>query len=459
MMVASLLLSSALLVPPYAGDLDIGFGNGGKIGFRSDYGHLAMQPDGKVLQAEVDRSYHRETDRTIYSIQVSRHAPNLDPAIKDFHIDYSFGGSQGVLLQYWEPREFPRPSVSQLLIDSGGGVFVIGTLGHVQSEYDDNWVRSTGFAIHLNGNGSIDESFGKKGYAELKTGSDAITNADRAELTADGGLVIFGRNRAKDEKRGVAFKLDRRGHVKKRVLSEPIFSQKDDTSISGALLSDGRYVFAGAHFFGIAYSSVVGAYRRVGFKAQVLLSSGKVDTSFGEHGSAEIDLGENFCTPGKVLPGKDGSITLLGACSDFNFYGGGNISAVRLKANGGLDPTFGNQGILVSSLWTGGHWGSLTYNPQPSGLIDPSGKLIVVDREPRAIPPEGREMVRVLARFNSDGAFDLSFGSGGTVRFESGDGWAHNNGVLRLVGDRLQVVLEGGQSEAAIYQFLMTNAQ
>ena len=97
MKVASLLLSSAvLLTPPHAGDLDLGFGNGGKIGFSSDYGLLALQPDGKVLQAEVDRSYHREIDQTIYSIEVSRHSPDPNPAIKDFHIDYSFGGSEGV---------------------------------------------------------------------------------------------------------------------------------------------------------------------------------------------------------------------------------------------------------------------------------------------------------------------------------------------------------------------------
>jgi uncharacterized delta-60 repeat protein len=73
-------------------------------------------------------------------------------------------------------------------------------------------------------------------------------------------------------------------------------------------------------------------------------------------------------------------------------------------APGDFDPTFGGDGLVVSNVGTEDRANAM--------VLQPDGKIVVAgrSREGRSFPDYA------LVRYNTDGSFDTSFGTGGKVR-------------------------------------------
>jgi uncharacterized delta-60 repeat protein len=148
-----------------------------------------------------------------------------------------------------------------------------------------------------------------------------------------------------------------------------------------------------AQLFGVAVQSngdVVAAGQSTAGSAIVerLTSSGQPDPSFGSGGQATGPAG----TARAVAIQPDGKIVFAGTS-------GGSMFVERLNTNGTEDSSFGVQHAFGGSAVANGV------------AIQPDGKIVIAG----SVNPIDTRIA--LARFNSNGAVDTTFGSGGTDVF------------------------------------------
>jgi uncharacterized delta-60 repeat protein len=132
-------------------------------------------------------------------------------------------------------------------------------------------------------------------------------------------------------------------------------------------------------------------------------SAGVLDTTFGTNGTTLTTVtGLNVAVADfAVLP--NGDILVLGTGTvDID---GGTVVLARYKSNGKLDKTFGSEGILTTV--TGG-----TDDVATTLLLQPNGQFVVGAFQ-GASSNKGTGAGTQLVRYNSDGALDTTFGTGG----------------------------------------------
>jgi uncharacterized delta-60 repeat protein len=138
-----------------------------------------------------------------------------------------------------------------------------------------------------------------------------------------------------------------------------------------------------------------------------LTASGRLDPTFGGNsGNGEVILPANPSTPGvreifATAVQADGKIVLAGsdatAVTDFT---SGQLT--RLNADGTLDTTFGNAGMVA-----------ITSGLTPGGLtIQANGQILVPGSGP--LPADPALSTAAVARYSADGSPDSSFGNGTT---------------------------------------------
>lgn len=165
------------------------------------------------------------------------------------------------------------------------------------------------------------------------------------------------------------------------------------TAASGnaaVLQSDGKLIVAG-----MASSYSTGDV----FALARYNSDGTLDAKFGSGGLVATPL-STFTQGGAqaVALQGDGKIVLTGTVMD---QGGTAFGVARYNSDGSLDTTFGLDGLAIAPFY---YWESAT----PSGLaVQPDGKIVVAGTAAAQV---------TLARFNSDGTLDASFGSGGEAQ-------------------------------------------
>ncbi len=156
-----------------------------------------------------------------------------------------------------------------------------------------------------------------------------------------------------------------------------------------------------------------------------------LDATFGNGGYASVPLeytsSANFPDV-KVQP--DGKIVAVAASQ----VSGATWAVSRSNADGTLDTSFGTNGTVVTTF-AGSSGG------EANGLaIQPDGKIVVVGivNQPGTFDAWG------IARYNTDGTLDTTFGSGGLVlmKFTGEAGWLYDAATLSngdiLVGGMLQ---------------------
>jgi uncharacterized delta-60 repeat protein len=127
-------------------------------------------------------------------------------------------------------------------------------------------------------------------------------------------------------------------------------------------------------------------------------SDGTLDASFGSGGLVATPL-STFTYGGAqaVALQGDGKIVVAGTVDQ----GGQVFGVARYNSDGSLDTTFGVDGLAIAPFY---YWEQAA----ASGVaVQPDGKIVVAGT--------GAALV-TLARFNSDGTLDSSFGSGGEAQ-------------------------------------------
>jgi uncharacterized delta-60 repeat protein len=144
-------------------------------------------------------------------------------------------------------------------------------------------------------------------------------------------------------------------------------------------------------------------------------ADGSLDPSFGSGGEAAIQMGTGG-TPLTLLIAMalqpDGKIVVGGYASDASEHQ--QFVVARLNTDGSLDSTFGTGGVVAQQLGAG----ATPFSSATAIALQPDGKILVAGGASNA---SGKSQV-LVARLNTNGGFDASFGGTGTIIQQLGSG-------------------------------------
>ena len=238
--------------------------------------------------------------------------------------------------------------------------------------------------------GDLDPSFGNHGRVVTDLGG--IEFAKSAALQADGRIVVAGFTGAG---KLLLVRYDSDGTLDASFgTGGTVLTTIGSGGGAGALAlqTDGKMVAAGAASVGGSGRIAVARYD----------ASGTLDPTFGSGGTVTTAVGDSANANAVVIQ-PDGSIVAAGYSTTAGHY---DFALVRYDASGALDPTFGTGGIVATDLGVDALANAM--------VLQPDGRLIVGGFSASSPGnPSGEHFA--LARYAADGSLDPSFGSGGTI--------------------------------------------
>lgn len=407
---------SPLLVLAATGDLDHSFGVGGKVvtdvaGYTSEVGNdVAVQPDGKII---VAGSAVNSTNGTSDFV-VIRYNP-------DGSLDMSFGIDGKVLTDFSNSND----SAFAIALQVDGRIIVAGTAS--TSGLPPNFAVAR---YDLNGN--LDPSFSTDGRTTIvfnrgnkKTGPITHSIVRDLAIQFDGRIVLAG---DVDAKFGLArLNSDSSLDTDFGVNGKMIVSLSGGTGGSAAYTvaiqtvdSEQRIVAAGY----VATRSGVIDFGVARFKA-----NGTLDNTFDGDGKVITDFAGGEDSIKDIVIDASNRIVAAGTCGSINF------ALTRYNTDGTLDINFDGDGKVSTDFF-----GSL--DAGETVAIQPDGKIIVA-----GVARNVSNSDFALARYNSDGTPDSSFGNNGKLTTDfSGQGDAAR--ALAMQPDN-KIVLVGITTTAA----------
>ncbi len=271
-------------------------------------------------------------------------------------------------------------------IQSDGKIVVAG--------YSSNGTNDDFALARFNSNGSLDTAFDTDGKATTVIGS-GYDQAFAVAIQSDGKIVVagFSHNVTHNDFALVRYNsdgsLDTTFDTDGKVTTD-IGASSDDVANSIAIQSDGKIVIAGASHNGANYDFALARYN----------SNGSLDTTFDADGkvTTAIGIGTDFITA--IAIQSDGKIVVAGISNS----GGTNddFALARYNSNGSLDTTFDADGKATTAI--GG------YDNARGLAIQSDGKIVVAGSS-----SNGTDDDFMLARYNSNGSLDTTFDADGIV--------------------------------------------
>ena len=403
---------------PSAGMLDPTFGQGGLVttNFGTFYpgdpfgsadsidgNHsMAVQPDGKIVAAGSTQNAS-----TVVDFAVARYNADgsLDPS-------FGTGGLATVSLSSSQDSCLGMALQPDGKIVMAGWTYQGGTRG-----FDFGVVR-------LNSNGSLDTTFGTGGLVIIDFGSTADF-CDDVALQADGSIVVAGSSfQANTGWDFAVARLNSNGGLDATFGTggrATIDFGGSEECYSMALQPDGRIILAGrsdSNNFAVAR----------------LNGDGSPDTSFGTGGLVTGNYGLSYGEWDSVALQADGKVVLSGYTVE-NGPTGWDFAVGRLNSDGSPDTSFGTAGLETIDFGSTNDLGA-------SIAIQADAKIVVAGYAEQASSAADF----AVARLNSDGSPDASFGTDGLMTIGFGEGYDYGSSVA-LQADGSIVV--GGTSYQA----------
>lgn len=259
--------------------------------------------------------------------------------------------------------------------------------------------------------GDLDFSFSNDGKAffDLAPGSD---ESYATAVQADGKILMAGNSVTGSNSDFSLLRLNEDGQLdvtfgtNGKVISS--FGSNSEYSRSIVVQSDGKIVIGGFRRNSWNYDFVLIRY----------LPNGQIDNSFGINGIAINDLGgDDRLYDLKILP--DGRFLAVGYSE--NISGQSDVAVLKYQTNGSLDNSFGVNGKVFLSVGTSSDFG-YTLALQADGRFIISGYYVVTSINHDIF----------VARYNSNGTLDSSFGVNGisVIQISAGKDEIYSSAVL-----------------------------
>lgn len=388
-----------------AGNLDMSFGNGGivkqDITGNNDYGFAsAIQTDGKILVA----GFGNIDTLTYNDFVILRYQANGN-------LDSSFGINGLVKTDLSGGHDDQAMSIC---LQSDGKILVAGR-SLISNAYD--------FAVarYLT-NGTLDSTF--DGDGKVITDLGGINDYGNCiRMQADGKIVLTGFSNAAGINRLTTVRYLSNGSLDSTFDNDGVvLTQVGQVYIDGQSMSiqpDGKIVAcATTKFPGNEYDVLIVRYN----------SDGSLDQSFDNDGIVTADVCYHDDAYALAIQ-NDGKILVVGSSYDtVNITMGKNVMLMRFQSNGSVDSSFGIQGKVFTEVSNQADFAN-------GVAIQSNGKIVVVGRS-----ADGVSIFSIiLVRYLSDGNLDNSYGTGGIVTTNLGNGHEYGQSICLQADGRIVV--------------------
>jgi uncharacterized delta-60 repeat protein len=169
-------------------------------------------------------------------------------------------------------------------------------------------------------------------------------------------------------------------------------------------------------------------------------SEGGMDSTFGTNGITTISVGTFPLDCSAITLQSDGKVLITGSVELDGNNGSNDLLVVRLNQNGTLDNSFNQTGIKLIE------YAPQTYNYGIAILVQPDGKIVI-----------GEELYTDssligIVRLKTDGTFDSTFNNTGTLPY--GKSYYGNFGYALALGNQGRIYF-GGSSYDSLFQTQM----
>jgi len=281
------------------------------------------------------------------------------------------------------------------------------------------------------------------GDLDLRFGNGGVVTTDFSQtddlafgvaVQPDGKIVVSGQSGIYPDLHSALARYNRNGRLDstfgtggKVVVT---FDSSSDYLYAPVIQSDGKIVAAGST-------------RGTAFLLARFNADGSLDQTFGNNGSVVTTFGDPTAAAKAVVLRADGKIIVVGVSGAGPYSELNDFALARYNSDGSLDPTFGSGGKVITHFPGVDNTGSSA----TSAALQPDGKLVVGghyknEREPHQF---------ALARYNSNGTLDSTFGQAGKVMTRIGLGDAYSFGIALQSNGR--IVLAGYSATTLDHDF------
>ena len=289
---------------------------------------------------------------------------------------------------------------------SGSVTFQVRLDATAASSYSGNVVinnndaNEASFDFPLNGNvfvplsGSLDATFGTGGYTTTSFGSNGQHYGRAVAVQTDGKIVLAGSafTGTADDFAIVRYNVD--GSLDSSFgssgkVTTPIGIDYDQATCV-AIQTDGKILAGGTSSNGVNYDFALARYN----------TNGTLDSAFGSGGKVTVAVGSGYDGAQSIIVLADGKIVLGGYASNGS---NNDLALLKFTSTGALDTAFGSAGIVMTDF--GG-----TQDSVNAMLLQSDGKIVAAGSTGTGLTNQF-----ALARYNSNGSLDSSFGTAGKV--------------------------------------------
>lgn len=412
------LFASTLHCDAAAGDLDLTFGNAGKvvtrIGNAFDFASaMAIQADGKIVAAGRTSDGPFNSDSNNFAL--ARY--NIDGSL-----DTSFGTAGKVVTNIGL-----ADTIQAIAIQSDGKIVAAGFSSSSLDGY---------FALaRYNIDGLLDTSFGTGGIVTTPNSRGYVS---AVAIQPDGKIVAVGSMLVGWEDNTVFLLVrynangtsDTSFGTNGRVTTQ--FNNNyfpNDVPYALAIQPDGKIIAAGT-----SYDKMT---TLTGLAVSRYNMNGSLDASFGGGGLVVGQI-SGVASEARALAIQSGGKIVMAVYNQ----GESNFRLARLNTNGSLDAAFGSGGVVVTSFGVSSHSTAMA--------IQSNGRIVAA-----GYAGEHPNLYFALARYNINGSLDTTFGTGGKVVTPVGAS-SDAAGVAIQADGRIVAV---GSSRVGINQFAFAVAR
>jgi uncharacterized delta-60 repeat protein len=276
--------------------------------------------------------------------------------------------------------------------------------------------------------GDLDPTFGNGGKVTTDFGSGCANDfATAMAIQSNGKIVAAGQTRINNRYHFALARYNGDGTLDTSFGSGGLVTTdlggEYDAINAVVIQSEGKIVVAGNGFTLARYNS-----------------DGTLDASFGSSGVVTTDYGGWEDNAYDVIIQSNGKIVAAGSVRTDRGY---DFALARYNGDGSLDKSFGSGGLVTTDFGS-------AYDGASAVTLQRDGKIVAAG--------EGREdssyIDFALARYNSDGTLDASFGSDGKVTTDLGEDWAGSVGDVAIQRDG-KIVAAGGRHTGGQYDFAL----
>lgn len=389
--------------------LDLSFDTDGKVvtpiakGLNSIY-DIALQSDGKIVAVGYALTGIN------YDMAIARYNP-------DGSLDLSFNFVGFDVVDFG----FPDDIAYGVSIQSDGKIVAVGSAGN-GSNTDFGMVR-------YNTDGSLDNTFDVDGMVTT-TFSTSYESAYDVAIQTDGKIVVGGAAFIDTTYTYGVARYNTNGSLDATFGSggkATVLVANNDEARAIAIQSDGKIVLAG--------TSMQPDFSR-GFGIVRLNTNGTLDAGFNGTGKVFTSVSPNNDFAQAVTLQSDGKIVVAGKATP---VGPEQFALVRYNTNGSLDNSFDTDGMLTTAFGS-------TWDEARAAVVQPDGKIIAGG----LATISGQKFA--MARYNTDGSLDASFGVAGKLTTTFGSSasiWA-----MAIQADQ-KILAAGYSGTAANYDFAL----